>query len=256
MRSKWRSLGNSNASDPEEWGLPGGILPAVLALRTLTSAFLLALASLALAEPARAGETELGVGLGTTGIGPRAAFTLRDGSQVRIGLSEYTFGRIEGFDNTVLDAQVRLRLDESFRLRNVTLSYERPHTRPLGLVVGLAGNFNRIHATSVPSDSTVVLNGSTISGTQAGVIFTDVTWNRIAPYVGVHLERPGGPGLYAEAGVFYQGTARVNFDATGQIRDNQKKFQPYYDAETKILRRELSPVQFYPVLDVGYRFRI
>lgn len=188
---------------------------------------------------------------GTTGVGPQVRVPLSGGTTLRVGAGALTFGRNSTFSNNVIDARVNLALNETVNIRTGVVSIERMNAHGLGIVGGVFLNGNGVHAVSVPTDSTVTIGGTTYTQAGAGVIYTDVSWNRIAPYLGVRLAPTSLHGAFLEVGGYYQGAANVTFSATGAIAANQSKFQPYYDSETAQLRRELAPVQVYPVVTVG-----
>jgi hypothetical protein len=129
---------------------------------------------------------------------------------------------------------------------------------PFHVTGGLIYNLNRIAGTSVPTNSSVVIAGVPYSQQNAGEIFTIVRWPAIAPYLGVGF----GPPLtarrriafFGDAGVFYQGNARVAFSASGAIAANYAQFQPYFDEGRRQLAAELSPAIVYPVVQIGLRF--
>lgn len=202
--------------------------------------------------PARADIVGFEAAAGTTGVGGGVRLNLpMTGTTLRLSGGALNFSRNSTYENRVINADVNLALRGTAQIRTVGLTLERMNPWGFGLVGGVYLNNNSIHAVSVPIDSSVVINGATYTQQGAGMVYTDVHWNRVAPYLGFRFAPRALHGAYLEAGGFYQGRARVNFSATGAIAANQSSFQPYYDEETRQLRAELAPVQVYPVFQVG-----
>lgn len=234
-------------------------MPARITARVKVSVVLVCLLAASCGLPALASEPEAGISIGTSGFGVSVAKEVRPGTTVRLEAGTAAFGRSELFDNTVIDVQARLRLNESFRIRAAGAYLERRlRNSPLALVGGAVLNGNSISAVSVPSDQSVTISGVVYSQSAAGLIFTNVYWARVAPYLGAALRMPARGRFvpYAELGGYYQGKARVDFNATGAILANQAQFQKYYDNERSQLTAELAPVQFYPVARFGVRIRL
>ena len=207
---------------------------------------------LALSTPALAADgPSLDAVAGTTGAGAAIRVPVRNGTAVRVNLGTASFGRTATFENRVINADVHLALDERVMIRTSSLTVERMSKRGLGVVGGVVLNNTSIHAISVPTDSTVTINGATYSQAGAGVIFTDVHWSKLAPYLGIRIAPPSLHGAALELGGYYQGAARVDFSATGAIAANQSSFQPYYDDEARQLRTALAPVKVYPVVQLS-----
>jgi hypothetical protein len=206
-----------------------------------------ALASTESAESITAGPT-----IGTTGIGGTIRVPLKNGVALRLTGGTATVGRTSSFQNRVIDVDVHLALDERIMVRTLGLTLEKMGRHGLGIVGGFYNNGNGIRAVSIPTDSTVTIKGTTYSQADAGKIFTDVRWNRFAPYLGVRIAPSKLGGAFLEMGGYYQGASQVQFSATGAIAANQSSFQPYYDDETRQLRGALAPVRVYPVVQIGF----
>ena len=217
------------------------------------------IAALAACAPiAVSADPTVDVSVGTLGAAASISRPLNAETTLRFTYGTWQFARTAAFDNLVIDVTARLRLNESFRVQTAGFYVERRLRGPLSLVGGALLNLNTIDAVSVPADQSITIGGVVYPENTAGVIFTHIRWNPVAPYVGISLT-PAQPAAHAsffvQLGAYYQGKARVTFDATGAILANQTTFQPYYDNERAQLTSELGPFQFYPVVQLGMRFR-
>lgn len=128
---------------------------------------------------------------------------------------------------------------------------------PFYATAGLIYNLNRVNAVSVPADSSIVIAGISYNQADAGKIVTTVRWPALAPYLGLgyhsraHAHRPM---LVVEAGTYYEGRARVEFQTTGAIAANEPRFKNYFDEGRRQLTTDFAPVTFYPVMQLGVRF--
>jgi hypothetical protein len=212
----------------------------------------------ALDAPARADESSVTLSVGSGGIAASYGRPIGPGTTVKVTYGTLQFKRSEQFDNVVIDVVARLRLNETFRISNAGVYVERSLHGPFSVVGGIVANLNHISAVSVPSDQSITISGVVFPQDTAGVVFTEIGWNRVSPYIGFAYapKTSARTSLYAEAGAYYQGQAHVEFNATGAILANQAKFQKYYDDERRQLTAQLAPVQIYPVIQVGMRVRL
>ena len=194
---------------------------------------------------------------GTLGAAASIRTPVSTTTALRLTYGTWQLGRSATFDNQIIDVSAHLRLSESFRVQTIGVYGERRLRAPLALVAGAVVNLNTISAVSVPADQSLTIGGVVYPEATAGTITTNVRWNRVAPYVGLALVPPPAArsAVFAEIGTFYQGKARVAFDATGAILANQATFQNYYDSERRQLTSELAPFVFFPVVQFGLRFR-
>jgi len=209
------------------------------------------------AAPAAA-DPAVDLSAGTLGLAASIDRPLSAGTTLRFTYGTWQFSRSDAFDNVVIDVSAHLRLNESFRVQNAGFYLERHAGGPFALVGGAILNLNSIDAVSVPSDQSLTIGGVVYPQNTAGVILTHIRWNRVAPYLGISISPPAPAGrlaLFAQVGAYYQGKARVAFDATGAILANQTTFQNYYNNERAQLTAELAPFQFYPVVQLGVRLR-
>ena len=204
--------------------------------------------------------TAVDLGVGTLGASLSLSQAIDPQTAVRATFGTFDLARNEQFNNVVIDVLTNLRLTERFRVQTAGLYVDRSLHGGLHLSAGAVFNGNHIAAVSVPADSSIVLNGSVYSAAQAGQIFTDVKWMPVSPYVGFgfapRLTDRRRVGFVGQFGAYYQGRANVTFDSNGIIKANESNFIRYYNTLRDQLAQELSPVQVFPVVQLGIRFKI
>jgi hypothetical protein len=207
--------------------------------------------------PARAAGQAIDLSAGTLGLSAALVQPIGPATDLRVAYGDFEFTRTQNFSNLVIDVIANLSVRESYRVRTFGIYADHLVGRGFHVSGGLIYNLNRIGGVSVPTDSSVVIGGTTFSQKDAGQIFTVVRWPALAPYLGVGFvstsNRRKGIVLFGEAGAYYEGRARVEFSATGAIAANVLKFQPYFDEGRRQLTTELAPVAVYPVVQVGLR---
>ena len=200
---------------------------------------------------------ELEVSLGTLGIAGAFVQPTGPATDLRLAYGGVDFTLTASFSNLVIDVTANLAVHETFHVRSLGLYADHTLHGSFYVTGGLVSNSNRIDGTSIPTDSSVVIDGTSYSQANAGEIFTVVRWPAIAPYLGFGFGPRGKgrrAGLFGDAGLYYQGRARVEFSATGAIAANYTKFQPYFDEGRRQLTTDLAPLVVYPVIQVGMRF--
>ena len=208
----------------------------------------------------RADQPAVSFGAGTLGETVGITQPIDPSTAIRFTYGTYAFTRQADFDNVVINVQARLQLSEQFRAQSAGVYIDRFIRSPLHVTFGAVLNQNHIAAVSVPADSSILINHFVYSAAQAGEVFTDVKWMPVSPYLGFGF----GPrssdrrrlALVAEIGAYYEGRANVTFAANGVIEKNEKHFATYFDTLRGQLATELSPVEVYPVLQIGVRLRM
>jgi hypothetical protein len=224
--------------------------------------FSLALLSCALLAPqvARASEPAVDLSVGTSGISAGIEQPVGPATDVRLSYGVLDFTNTQSFSNLVIDVTANLSVHEAFHVRTLGLYADHTIHGSFYATAGLVYNLNQINGTSVPTGSSVVIDGVVYPQASAGVIYTVVRWPAIAPYLGIGFGPPihgrRHAGLFGDAGLYYQGPARVEFSATGAILANYAKFQPYFDEGRRQLTTGLAPVEVYPVIRLGLRIPI
>lgn len=219
---------------------------------------LAALLLVILARAPASADQAIDVSAGTQGFAADLVQSVGPKTDLRLSYGDVSFDRTQSFSNLVIDVVANLAVSETYQVRSFGLYADRALGKRFHASGGLIYNLNRIDGTSVPTDSSVVIDGVTYSQKNAGEIFTVVRWPALAPYLGIgfgpRLSEHRRVAFFGDAGAYYEGRARVAFSATGAIAANYNNFQSYFDEGRRQLTAELAPVTVYPVVQIGVRF--
>jgi hypothetical protein len=212
------------------------------------------------AAAAHADQPAVRFGAGTLGAAVSISQRIDPSTAIRFTYATFAFNHQTQFDNTVINVQTRLQLSEQFRAQSAGVYVDRFIRSPIYFTFGAVMNQNGIAAVSVPADSSILINHYVYSAAQAGVIFTNVKWIPVSPCAGFgfgpRLSDRRCVALVAQVGAYYESRANVSFAANGVIEKNEKHFANYFDTLRGRLARELSPVEIYPVVELGLRLRM
>ncbi|WP_410473718.1 hypothetical protein [Guyparkeria sp. TX1] len=200
---------------------------------------------------AQAAEFDVGVNVGTLGIGPELGMTIvpnKFRARVTTGFGSYS-------ETFTVDGN---EYEGDLELRNAGLLGDY---HPFGGYFRVTGGviFNDNSYSAVGDQDSYEVQGLTVPAAPGDRITADVDFNPVAPYLGIGWSSANNePGLSfrADIGVMYQGAP----DATVDVKTSDPFRQPYADQyaeqEEKDLNDELEDYKLYPVVQVGlvYRF--
>jgi hypothetical protein len=108
------------------------------------------------------------------------------------------------------------------------------------------------------SSSTITINGVSYNASDAGTLEGGVSFNRVAPYVGIGWGNPFNSnsrlGLLCDLGVAFTGTPNVSLRATGPYA-NDPTFRSNLTQEERDVQRKADNYRFYPVLSLSLYYR-
>lgn len=208
-------------------------------------------ASMACMGAASAGQVDAGLTAGSLGYGPQVGFIVKPGqfdARINAGYLNYSY-------NTTSDG---VAYNGHLKLNNLgVLGDWHPWGGDFRLTGGLFYNDNKFDLTGQSSGGTITINGVTYTSTQAGAVNAKVTFNSVAPYLGLgwgNDSENAGLHFTSDFGVMYQGKPKASVTATGAASD------PALAANVKAaqdqLQSDLNSFQWYPVVQLGlvYRF--
>lgn len=208
-------------------------------------------AALAFAQAARA---DIGVTgeVGSTGIGTHATIPLAPNVNLRLGANYLRFTHSGSTSD----------LDYDFKLRTNTydalLDWHPAPGSAFRLTGGLAYNGNRIdvHARSNAA-GTYMIQGHTYSAADAGTVDGDVSFRKIAPYLGIgwgNAAKPGGWNFSADIGVLAQGSPTTTLTNHGCSAPGSvcTQFAADVARERQSLQDQVDRFRFYPVVRIGF----
>ena len=204
----------------------------------------------ALTVPAMAGGVEAGLSIGTLGYGPQVVWTLVPNTfdaRLSVGLLNYSY-------NTTSNG---LQYNGHLKLQNAGLLADwHPFAGSFHLTAGAYYNDNRFDLSGQASAGSYTFNGTTYTVAEAGSVSARVTFNSVAPYLGLGWSNAGdGPGLHftSDIGVMYQGKPTASVTATNPTQNAQLAAD--VAASQAQLQSDLNSFQWYPVLQFGVNYR-
>lgn len=208
-------------------------------------------ASIACMGVASAGQIDAGISAGTLGYGPQAGFVVVPGkfdARLNFGYLNYSY-------NTTSQG---VAYDGHLKLNNVGLLGDwHPFDGGFRVTAGAFYNNNKFDLTGQSSGGTFSFNGVTYTAAQTGSVTANVSFNSVAPYLGIGWgdnSEKAGLHFTSDLGVMYQGRPKATITATGAA-SNPALASDVRAAQDK-LQSDLNSFQWYPVVQVGlvYRF--
>ncbi|RJF99854.1 hypothetical protein D3871_00935 [Noviherbaspirillum saxi] len=130
------------------------------------------------------------------------------------------------------------------------------------LTTGLAYNGNKIDVMAQPNAAGVYnINGTAYSSASVGQVNGKVSFNKVAPYLGIgwgrSSEKEKGWSFSTDIGLLFQGSAKTSLSNTGCAATATvcAQFANDLARENEQLRHEVSRFKAYPVLRVGLSYR-
>ncbi len=204
----------------------------------------------ALVTPAIAGGVDVGLNVGTLGYGPQVGWTIvpnKFDARLSVGLLNYSY-------NTNSNG---LQYNGHLKLQNAGLLADwHPFGGSFHLTAGAYYNGNKFDLTGQSSGGSYTINGNTYSAAEVGSVNANVSFNSLAPYLGIGWSNGGsGAGLHftSDIGVMYQGTPSASVTATNPTHNAQLAAD--VAASQAQLQSDLNSFQWYPVLQFGVDYR-
>ena len=195
-----------------------------------------------------AAQADVGVNLkaGTLGAGVELSKSFSDKFSLGLGFNAY--------DYKATDSASNVDYDFNFDLQSVALlANYHLFSGVFRFTGGVLYNKNEMSLTGKPAGTSYVINGVTYSAAQVGTLSGKLTFNSVAPYLGLGWgNRPGGRlGLSADIGVLFQGSPELALSATGAAATLASDIEQ----ERRSAEEDLSDCKLYPVLSLGVYFR-
>jgi hypothetical protein len=215
------------------------------------------------AEPVQAAEEQeaspdsrSGLGLtgkiGTLGYGAELNFGSSDSFSARLGLNAYTY-KYNANSNTV---------NYDFKLQMQTVSALAdwyPFSGGFRTSAGLLYNNNKVSLGAMPTGGNFTIGTGTYSTTQVSSLQGTMTFNKIAPYLGIGWGNPvandKGWGLVTDIGVLFQGSPKTSLTATCNPAPCSAGIQADVAAENTKVQNDLSNFKFWPVVSLGISYQ-
>ncbi len=205
----------------------------------------LLMASFLCSHETKAQEYAASLKIGTQGVSLEGYRSLSSSFNVRLGAGLISLNA-NNFKQTS-----DYRVDGKLNLLEVSaLADWFPFENNLRVTGGLVVNLNKASVLLTP---TVTKKSGNIEYTpeKLGVVNADISFNKVAPYLGVGLGNPtsgaSGLGFTFDFGTFYQGKPRATMSGT--------KLLAPMESQGPVLQDNIKWFQFYPVLALGIYYK-
>ncbi len=187
--------------------------------------------------------------LSTLGGGLEVALPISEGFDARVGFNR--------FNLSFTQSSGGLNYKGDFKLSSVTaLADWRPFSGTAHLTAGAVFNGNKfaMNATTV-AGSVYNINGANYTATGDESIATDVSFNKVSPYLGFGWSgnpKHSGLSFSTDFGLLFQGSPKASVTATGTW-NGANPTQLASDAQTQ-MNADLKNFKIYPVASVGIAY--
>lgn len=196
-----------------------------------------------------AGNFGVGGTVGTTGVGVEGKLAMSDNIALRGSVTTAPFSRTETIDGVEYDADLNFTNVGGF----VDLY---PFKNGFHISGGAYGGDKSADLIGTPGPATTVeIGGTTYTGAQIGTLTGDVSYNDVAPFVGLgydgFMKRSSNWSFNARAGVMFVGSPEVDLTAAGGLVSASPMVQAELQNEIANLEAELDDYKYYPVVTLG-----
>lgn len=186
--------------------------------------------------------------VGTLGVGAELTAPIANGITGRVGLNMFSY--------SVNTTRSTVNYDMKLQLQTVSaLADWYPMDGGFRTSAGLFYNNNKGTFNALPTAGSYTINGVATPSTSVGTLNGSMTFNSIAPYIGIGWGNPvakgKGWGFVADVGVMYQGTPKASLTTTSTILAVQTNVA----AEQAKLQSALNGFTWYPVATVGLSYQ-
>ena len=205
-----------------------------------------------------AAHAEVGVAgdIGTTGIGFHATVPINSSFNARFGLGYL------GYNYKGSTSDMDYDLDLKANTYDALLDWYPSKDSAFRITGGLAYNGNKIdvHARSNATGS-YTIQGNTYNAASVGSVTGKVSFNKVAPYLGIGWGRPAkdekGWSFATDLGVLFQGSPKSSLTSSGCSAPTAlcNQFASDVARENAALTEEVRKFKVYPVLRIGVSYK-
>ena len=194
------------------------------------------------------------------GVGVKAG-TLGFGLEITKGFTSTINGRL-GINSFKFDAsgtESDIDYDADLKLQSVAALVDwHPFSGGFRTTAGVLFNNNKLDMTAKSAVS-YDIGGTTYTSAEIGTFGGTVSFNDIAPYVGIGWGNAVEQGQHLtfalDVGVVMQGSPQVDFTSTGGTLSSDPTFQSNVAVEEQQLEDSLNDYDMYPVISLGLAFQ-
>jgi len=195
--------------------------------------------------------------ISTLGLGAELDIALTGSLGARIGLNSYSYQY--NANSSTVNYDFHLKLQTVSALADWYPFEDSSFRTSLGVMY----NNNKVSLNGQPTGGTYTINGNTYSSTDVGSLQGEMSFNKVAPYIGIGWGKPSptdqGWGMTTDFGVLFQGTPKTSLVATcgSAIAGTASCTQLQSDtaAENTKLQNDLGNFKFWPVASIGISYQ-
>jgi hypothetical protein len=188
---------------------------------------------------------DIDVHASTLGFGVGFAVPVTENVSGRLSLSKYNYS----FQNT----SDQIKYDSTLKLESVAaLADWHVFSGYTHLTAGLIYNNNGFDMNGTPVGGNYTINGNTYNASQVGTLNANVTFNKIAPYLGLGWSGRAsktGFSFKSDIGVMFQGAPKATLSASNPT--NNAALAADVAAQQAKLDADMENYKLYPVISVG-----
>ena len=202
-------------------------------------------------------ESSFNVGLkaGTLGVGIDVSTAINDSMSLRLNMNGFVYNKT---DDSLFSHTVDSNKEYTLQTVGILLDY---HLLQLRVTAGAYLNNNKIVYKAKPTDANQFkFNGSYYGSDQIVQTETTITFDNIAPYVGIgwgNNSNRRGWNVTFDVGLMHHGEPHIDMDVTTQASVPSpivESINAAVEAEEKIQEEDYSSFPFYPVVMVGINY--
>lgn len=193
--------------------------------------------------------------IGTLGYGAELNLGLTDSVGARIGLNAFTYKHNANSSTVNYDFNLQMQTVSA-------LADWYPFKGSFRTSAGLMYNNNKVSLAGLPTGGSYTINGTTYTSADVGSLQGTMTFNKVAPYLGIGWGNPvaknKGWGMTSDIGVLFQGNPKTSLVATcGATLPAPQctTLQNDAAAENTKLQNDLSNFKWWPVVAIGISYQ-
>jgi hypothetical protein len=183
--------------------------------------------------------------ISTLGVSVEGYRSLSSQFNVRLGIADFPYNANNVASSSTYSANADLKL-----LSVSALADWFPFESNIRVTGGLMINLNKVNIALTPK-KTYTQGNIIYTPAKLGQLFADLTFNKVAPYLGIGLGNPTagaqGLGFTFDIGTFYQGGPKVSMSATQLLTPSA--------SQSGILQNDIKNLVLYPVLSFGLYYK-
>jgi len=188
---------------------------------------------------------DIDVHASTLGFGLGFAIPVTENVSGRLSLNKYNYAFQTTSDQIKFDSTLKLESVAALADWHLLSGYTH-------LTAGLVYNSNSFDMNATPTGGSYTINGQTYTTSQVGTLNANVTFNKIAPYLGFGWSGRAsktGFSFKSDIGVMFQGSPKASLTASGAAAGSQLAAD--VAAEQAKLDSDMESYKLYPVISVG-----